>query len=279
MPELSRMTGSAGLVALCSCAAALMSCGRDHPSEEPETANVIAEVTRSAPAVEPPLDRERLLLAVIRAASAFAAGGRDSEAQRKFDGKRFELRVRFGCGDGGDESRGWRFDEKSRTLRLRVSQDISKDDIIAAKVAGDEFESVEGMWLRRPWLLAAACPAAQARPSAEEPDVGPAVPAEPMAASPRVGVATFSTSADSRTTRRQQRPYEATKILGEGEAPSGQGYDFVMAGRLRALPDGRVIACSSESPDSPPACIISVHIDRVSIERPDTRAQIAEWTG
>lgn len=258
---------------------ALTSCGREQPSEEPAAANAIVEAPRPTPVVEPPLDRERLLLAAIRAASAFAAGNKDSEAQRTLDGKRFELRVRFGCGDGEDEARGWRFDEKNRTLRLRVRQDISEDDIVAASIAGGQFESIEGLWLRRPWLLAATCPATQAPAAVEEPNADAAVLPEPVVAAPRVGVAIFSTAADSRTTRRQKRPYEATKVLGEAEGPSGQGYDFVMAGRLRALPDARVIACSSESADLPPTCIISVHIDRVWIERPDTREQIAEWTG
>jgi len=285
MSQLRRISRSAGFLSALSGALLLASCDRDQASEEPKPTNTV-QAPRPAPVVEAPLNREQLLLAVVRAASAYAAAGDDSEVQRKLDGKRFELRVRFGCGAGGDEARGWRFDEEKRTLRLRVTPDMSKEDRVAAEIAGEQFESVEGLWLRRPWLLTASCPVVQtpapgsapSPPARDEPKHEPEAEPKPVAAA-RVGLAQFFSSDDSRTTRRQRRPYEATKVLAEGQAPSPLGYDFVISGRLRALRDRRVIYCSGASPDSAPDCIISVHIDRVWIERPDTREQIAEWSG
>ena len=292
MPTPRRFPPQAGRVAILVCAALLASCGPDKPQgDTPEAVPNASREGSTLPVAEPPLDRERLLLAAFRAASAFAAGADDSAAQRQLDGKRFELRFRFGCGeaDSQDDSRGWRFDESERTLRLRVTSDLSERDPAVAQIASKEFEGVEGLWLRRPWLLPATCPrkpaasptAEQASPVAEE--VGREVEdATAPAATPggrRVGVAQFFTATDPRTARRRQRPFEVTKVLEEGQGPSAQGYDFIMSGRLRALPDRRVIVCSVGGPDLPPDCIVSVHVDRSWIERPDTKELIAEWSG
>lgn len=260
---------------------ALLSCRE--PAKEGEPANAAAEQpVQPAPltVAERPLDREALLLAALRAASAFSAGSDDSETQAKLDGKRFELRIRFGCANGTDEARGWRFDEANRTLRLRVTPDISEADPVAAEIAGEQFETVEGLWLRRPWLLTATCPADSLPAGGEAGEaIDKSEPTASGAAARMVGLAQFFSPTDSRTTRRRQRPYEATKILEEGQAPSAKGYDFVLSGRLRALPSRRVIACLAKAPEEPPACIISVHVDRAWLERPDNRELIAEWGG
>ena len=103
--------------------------------------------------------------------------------------------------------------------------------------------------------------------------------AEPAAtiAQPRIGIAQFFTKGEARTQRRDERAYEATRTLAEDEAPSREGYDLILSGRLKRLPDGRVIACAVSDRDSPPACVISVQFDRVWIERPDSREMLAEW--
>jgi hypothetical protein len=287
MPTLRRLPPPAGPVAMLICAALLASCRPTGPEEAPTDTilNNIAEELPTLPAVEAPLDRERLMLATIRAASAFAAGADDSAAQRELDGKRFELRIRFGCGpaDSQDESRGWRFDETKRTLRLRLTPDISAEDPVAAAIAAEEFEGVEGLWLHRPWLLTSACPRTPP-PAPGQVDESESVPDQPPEESAgsavwKVGIAQFFSATDSRTARRRQRPYESTKVLDEGQRPSGQGYDFVVSGRIRALPDRRVIACAFNDTGAPPACIISVHVDRTWIERPDNRELLAEWRG
>jgi hypothetical protein len=226
------------------------------------------------PVGEPPLDREGLLIAVARAASATALGRNDRDAQRQLDGDRFELRLRFGCGGapsvGESESRSWTFDQNERVIRFRLEPDFAGDLPMMEALAGGEFESVEGFWIRRPWLLSAGCPASRTVPP-------PATTAS--AADERIGIAQFFTKADPRTHRRDSRAYEATKRLEENEAPSAQGYDLVLAGRLKALPDGRVVVCSAAQPDVPPKCIVSAAFDRVRIERPDTGAMVAEWGG
>jgi hypothetical protein len=74
------------------------------------------------------------------------------------------------------------------------------------------------------------------------------------------------------------RPFEAVKKLGEGERVGSSGFNLVLAGRLRARDDGRVILCGGNGRDRPPDCIVSADVDRVWIERPEDKAVMAEWS-
>lgn len=279
MPSLSRSRWPA--VSALTAAAFLSSCEGQPATEKPPSTNASAE----APAVavsEPPLDRAALILATMRAASAVAAGEDDRALQQELDGRRFEIRMRFGCTRAGDEARGWRFNEEDRSLRLQVTPDLSKDDAAIAGLTGANFESVEGFWLHRPWMLSAACPAPLPPPPRPDADQEVAADGEeptPPVAAWRLGIAQFYGEADSRTSRRDQRPYQATKVLDVGQQPSPKGYDFILTGRLRALPDKRVIACRRKGPEQPPDCIVSVHLDGARMERADTKELLAEWSG
>ena len=269
-----------------ACASLIISCrpAGEGAAEENVAANAAEPGPIALPVAEP-LDREALLLAVMQAASAAALGHRDDDAQRKLDGDPFEFRLRFGCAgataETTDDRRGWNFDEERRVLRVHVDPDLSSSQLPPGIKDEAGFEAIEGFWLRRPWLLAAGCPVAKppTQPSAEGEDQQVALAAEPAApiAQPRIGVAQFFTKGEARTQRREERAYEATATLGENEAPSPEGYDLILSGRLKRLPNGRVIACAVSDMDSPPACVISVQFDRVWIERPDTREMLAEW--
>jgi hypothetical protein len=225
------------------------------------------------------MDRAELLQAIAWAASAAASGANDMEAQRELDGKKFEVRVRFGCGGPGaaldQSSTGWVFDEKTRVLRVRATPTIAADDPLVAELGMDEVEAVEGFWFRRPWLLDAACPTGEAAVPAAKTSVVPQGPPPPSA---RVGIAQFFTSSDPRTARRDHRPYQAVKTLDEGKIAGAHGFDLVLSGRLRALPDKRVIHCSLRGADNPPDCLASADFDRVWIEDPDTSEIVAQWT-
>lgn len=236
------------------------------------------------PAPEPPLGREQLLLAATRAASDFAAGIAASEQQKDLAGKKFEFRIRFGCGgpDGKETAApfGWTFDKSNGALKVRAVPNLKAKDAPVKAIAGEAFETVEGFWLQRPWLLDAVCPrtdtATEAQP--EKPGEVAKPPAPETAAQPlkTVGIAQFFTATGPRTMRRSGRPYEATKKLDEGQEPKGE-FDLILSGRIAPLPDGRVIACTRSSVSERPVCIVSVEFGKVWIERADTHEQIAQW--
>ena len=248
----------------------------------------------------PPLDRAAILAAVAQAASATAAGAEVSPALRALDGRQFEIRIRFGCrGPSSDPERDWlrwTHDPESRTVRLYARPTISKTEPLVAKLGPEEFEAVEGFWIPRPWLLQPVCPATAAIERVEEPQPSPAgeqrneqqrptaedasdEQPEPRRSAPRVGIAQFFTSTDSRTGRRDNRAYEAVHTLKEGQAIGSQGFNLVLAGRLKALPGRGVIECVASNADSPPECIVSAEVHRAWIEQPETREVIAEWGG
>lgn len=235
---------------------------------------------------EAPLDRAALLMAAARAASSAALGQDDAEQRRRLDGKRFEVRIRFGCGgeaqvQDGKAAFAVRFDEVDRMLRLRAAPDLNLDDPVVASIGGKKVEAVEGFWLRRPWLLGEGCPAlpaAEGEAAKAVAEEGSKEPGAPPAQGYRVGIAEFFSSSDSRTARRDGRAYEAAKELGGVQQPSKSGYNLVLSGRLRQLPSGRVISCVAADPDQPPECVISAQFDRVRIESPGTREILADWS-
>lgn len=258
------------------CLAALPACSRQPGSNEAAAANApivnLPAVTPSIPLPEPPLDRAQLLTAAIQAASDFAGGIDDSAAQRELADRKFELRIRFGCGaPGASGAFSWSFDPKSRTLKVKATPDLSLDDAPVAAVAGKRFDSVEGFWLVRPWMLEARCPNAAA-PAATSP-IAAAAPAQQLET---IGIGQFFTAAEPRTLQRSGRSYQVTKRLDEGDQPSG-GFDLVLEGRLVALADSRVIACTGGNAATPPQCVISASMDTVRIERADTQDVLGEW--
>jgi hypothetical protein len=269
--------------------AAIVGC---QPERAGDSDSVVATNDQAArpplPVAEPPLDRAGLLRAIAEAASAAGLGRDDAALQRRLDGQPFEVRIRFGCASTArsavlaDAPFSVRFDAAKRTLRVRAEPDLTLDDPNIAALADEKVEAVEGFWMYRPWLLADGCPAPLSPPAGiSEPSAQPSgeavIPPADSGYKARAGLANFFTLEDSRAGRRDDRAYEATKVLAEDEMPSAQGYNLVLSGRLRKLPAGRVIACRLASASLPPECVASAAFDRVRIEIPGTNAILAEW--
>lgn len=297
LPERGRLI-VALVVALAGCQAQ-----RPDGADERNAADDPVMNLPALPLPAEPMRRAELLSAIQLAASAAASGVDDSAEQRELDGRQFEFRIRFGCAgpspDLAQASLGWTFEPAKRTLRVRVAPTIAADDQIVSRVAGEDVEAVEGFWVPRPWLLHPACPAAAsagaeaARPRPDEdgseprpgdtkrtrPDAGPnQASAEGTVSRQKVGIAQFFTPDDSRTRRRDARPYETVKVLPADQPAGAGGYDFILSGRLRALPKKGVIECVPRGPDRPPDCIVSAQIDRVWIEQPESKQIVAEWS-
>lgn len=264
---------------------ALGACRADQPREAADDNRMLDErPAKPLPVIESPYNRARMLLTVVRAASAHAAGQDDAGVQRMLDGKQFEVRLRFGCdGQGPVGDHGWSVDADGRTLRLRAVPTLSWEDEVVRNVAMGNVEAAEGFWLNRPWLLQAACPADRqaTRLSSEGGSSGESDAEEPERkanSNPRVGIAQFFGAEDSRTRQRLGKAFEAVIQRDGAQELGSDGFDLIVSGRLRAREDGRVILCSGDDPDQPPDCIVSAAIDGVRIENPADRAVLAEWS-
>jgi hypothetical protein len=241
------------------------------------------------------MKRSDLLLAVARAGSLAALGRADTVEQQRLDGRKIEVKIRFGCPGSfrpsvapmpSEPPFAIGYDEESRTLRLRAKPDLTATTGWVAALGGEHLEAVEGFWIYRPWLLSDGCPAEPLGEPANKPNAAGEETADPDASPPanaeasfpaRVGIAQFFTRNDSRTGRRSNRSFETTKVLSGEEQPSRQGYNLVLAGRLVKLTGGRVIACRIKSMDMPPECVVSAQFDHVKVERADNGAMLAEW--
>ncbi len=239
------------------------------------------------PRPAPSLDRAGLLAAVAQAASAAAAGAGVPADLRALDGRQFEVRIRFGCRGPSTAATTnwltWSYDSETRTIEVEARPTISAGEPVVATIGAENFEAVEGFWIPRPWLLQPVCPATAAVQAAEqEPpqtdaDSDAEARTEPLPVGPRVGIAQFFTETDSRTGRRDNRPYEARHVLDEGQAISSQGFNLVLSGRLRAFPGRGVIECSAIDGDTAPDCIVGAEFQRVWIEQPESGEVIADW--
>jgi hypothetical protein len=207
----------------------------------------------AAIAPTPTLDRAAIIVAVAKASDALAAGRPHGSAE--LAGRRFQVRLPFGCPGDDGESAFLRavFNEKTRTLRLTAAvQDWKAAPWARALVPGENVEAIEGFWIRRPWLLTDVCPAQPAQ-------AGGAISPETL------GLAQVFEKGSSRLARRERRPYSVTLKLMEGEAPPVGGFRLVLEGRLSGA-EGGPIRCLSDDPDLRPTCFVLAQYDRVAIE-------------
>jgi hypothetical protein len=215
---------------------------------EPQQRNTASELqsvpqnrAKTIPLPDPPFDREGLIIAALKAGSAAALGADDQRDQAQLKGKKFQVRMRFGCSsDGPGAKGGWTYDEKAGVLRVKLKPDFDPASDLAKALLAEGFESVAGFSFRQPWLLSAGCPAG-----------GTPVTAEPQQ---RLAIVQLLTEEDSRV-QRLQESYEVVKDLDPARVPQ-KGLDLVLEGRFELLADGRAIHCTTAT--SPPNCIITV---------------------
>ena len=188
-----------------------------------------------------------------------ALGRDDAAAQRQLRGRKFSVRIRFGCPGVTNPDRSWSYDDKKQVLRVKVRSTLTSDGLPKSDLLAKDYQGVVGFALARPWLLSAGCPA---------PGFDAVASGEPA-----ILIAQLFTDADSRV-QRPQRDYELTKAIEPNEQP-GDGLDLLLSGRLAELADGRPIHCAAQA--GAPACLVSARIDRVAIENPASGELLGEW--
>jgi hypothetical protein len=216
------------------------------------------------PAAPPPirddsLDRQAVILASLRALTNAALGHQDADNQRDLRGRKFSVRIRFGCPGVADPDRSWSYDEKKKVLRVKVRSIMTDGAIPQSDLLAKEYQGMVGFALGKPWLLGVGCPVTGFDTVATS--------------EPAIVIAQLFTEGDSRV-QRPHRDYELTKQIEPAEQPS-QGLDLVLSGRLAELADGRPIHCAAA--EGAPACIVSARIDRVAVENPGNGDLLGEW--
>lgn len=206
---------------------------------------------------------------MAQAAEAFATGQPNPPELAKLAGRRFEVRLPFGCHGPApaDAPLGYAWEPKARKLTLRaMPQTWTAAQPIRALLGSPATEAIEGFWLSRPWIHSADCPA---QPAGVAGAAGAAAPQT-------VGLAQVFDKGGSRLLRRNGRAYEATRRLEDDQAPPANGYRLVLAGRI-VDHDGSAIRCRSDGADQRPICFVLVELDHVSLETPEGAA-VADWS-
>lgn len=234
------------------------------------TGNVTAKTPLPVPVPVPLpiLRRGDLIAAAAAAADAAAAGTALPSANRALVGRRFEVRLPFGCEGpmpaGEAAWAGWSMDPDTRALKLTARNEMSAEDPwLRGIVGGTAFEAAEGFWIRRPWTSAEACPAH-----------GGAIPV--AADAETLAVVEFFPPDASRTRQRRDRPYAAT-IKPDAQAAPTPRYRLLLEGRVAGFADRQPVHCLQVAPAIRPRCAIAVTFTRVAFEDETDGNIPAEW--
>lgn len=214
----------------------------------------VAEVT---------LGRADILRMASLAADAASGGAPVADTM---DGRRFVIRIPFGCGlkfkDNGSRSAAYTVADE--TLRVRIQpQDWTDLPWVANEVLRREAVGAEGFWVPRPWTAAETCP----------PDA-----VEPTDLSSNLGIAQLFDADSSRVGQRRGRALEATVQVDPDEADFSKGFRLVVEGRVVQWPGGReTVLCRAASAYQRPVCLVGAKLDGISIENAANAERLADW--
>lgn len=286
-PRSSRLALAGALLAAIAVGGAGFLLGRA-AQERPPAPVAPVPAPAPAPAPEPVLSgllgRADLIALAAEAADAAAAGRDPGPEIARVDGRRFELRLPFGCtGPAGRESAApmrWRYDKKAEALRISVDPVAWTANDWWPAGAANGIEAIEGFWVERPWTSSEACPEAGDPPAEAEAADGEAVASEPAAPAERTLALGQIFSAESgRGGRRNGKPYQAVVRIAEDQLDSSAGFRLRIAGRIARAGDSGPVRCRRPAgPEQRPTCLVSVVMDEVTVENPASGETLATWS-
>lgn len=285
----------AGALFLGVLAAALLIGRPTKTPPRPATATPTRVVpTEVLPKAQPPLYRGDLIKLGQKAASAFATGGALQNAGGDLAGRRFELRLPFGCTgaarEGAAVTSGWSYDPKKESLRAFVApQGWSDTEWLRTAIGDGVVDRAEGFVIERPWILEPACPrparmaSVEAGPDEEgqsEADT-PAAPEEKTAPTPadkvpELAVVELFTADAPRSAARGDRGYVAVVKRPPEKVDPNLWFTLVLSGRLATFPGGNSVRCWGDALATRPRCLLAVEIDHAAIVDRDG-LELAEW--
>jgi hypothetical protein len=222
------------------------------------------------------LGRPELIALAAAAADATAAGRELGPEIAQAAGRRFEMRLPFGCdgpvSEGSNAAMRWRYDPAGQALRIHVDLATwAADDWANGDPAATEIEAIEGFWIGRPWMTSEACPAGGNRSAAAgtEPVT---LPGQTLA------LGQIFLRGGARGGRRDGEPYQAVVRVPESELQTSQGFRLRVTGRIaRTRGIGPVQCQQPAGSEQRPICLVNVVMDEVAIENPATGETLATW--
>ncbi|MET0371817.1 MAG: hypothetical protein ABW039_10620 [Sphingobium sp.] len=238
------------------------------PVQRPLPASPVASTPVPAAVTPSVLTRADLLEAAREAMDGMSAGT-NSVGSGAYAGRRFELRLPFGCrGASGDaaEPLRWRYDDTSETLRISITPQVWPRETWLPPATQTAVARIEGFWISRPWSSRETCPSDATEPS------------QANAAIETLGLATFVSSEASRIGRSFDEPFELVKKVEPAAIDAGSGFRLRVTGRLASVPSMGTVACKAlDGADRRPTCLISVTLDEIAVENGATGTTLAIW--
>lgn len=279
-PRSSRLALAGALAAVLLVGGAGFLLGRvtTEPRQVVVTPPVVAPIPTPEPEPAPSgvLGRAGLIALAAAAADAAASGSVPGKEIADASGRRFELRLPFGCDgparEGSNAAMRWRYDERDQALRIHVSPVTwAPQDWWEAGSAPD-IEAIEGFWIARPWTSSEACPLDDGRTAV--PGAEPVtLPGQTLA----LGQIFFAKGA--RGGRRNGEPYETVVRVSKDELDTSSGFRLRVSGRLARAGAIDPVRCRPlASPEQRPICLINVVMDEVAIENPANGKTLATWS-
>jgi hypothetical protein len=243
------------------------------PAPVRPAAEDLAPVAVTPPILKPPLllARQDLVETAQGAAARFAAEGRMAQETASLVGRKFSLRLAFGC-EPAQAAPGVlqttaqanaERDSITLTARPALWADLPLVQALSDRAA---IETVEGFWIPRPWSASENCP-----PRIDVP--APAVATPPSAQT--LGLARIFAAGESRAQRHAEHPYQFT-FRRPADAPATATYYLLLEGELAAFADGNALNCWAESAQHRPVCLYRVLFSRVAFLSQDGGA-LAQW--
>jgi hypothetical protein len=282
-PRSTRLAFAGGLLAVLLVGAGGFLLGRSTSVQRsPGVAPAPAAMTNPEPAVRPSggearvLDRGDLIALASAAADATAAGRSSPAGLSAALGRRFEVRLPFGCegpvGAESDAPMRWHYDAADEVLRIHVATSAWQPEQWWPVAELPAVEAIEGFWIARPWTSSETCP-----PSTGEPTAGVSEPSRPPAQT--LAIAQFLTADNPRQGRRTGEPFEVVARLAPEEVVPWRGYRLRLSGRIARVPGGGPVLCRQPAgSEQRPLCIIAVAAHDLAVENPATGTTLATWS-
>lgn len=222
------------------------------------------------------LDRAGIIGIGNAAADAFASGTALPAQVTDATDRRFQLLLPLGCGgptpEGDDAATGWRYDQATSTLRVRIEPTVWSPATLWGDRVPPGIGSLQGFWIAQPWSSRETCTTAAAVTAA--PGIEPVtLPGQTL------GLAQLFTIDAGRRSLREGKPFALTSRVDRAALDLSLGLQLRLTGRVDRFPGGAPVRCVQPAgAEQRPICLVAVRFDEVSILNPASRAPLATWS-